>query len=142
MKATILQSTLLLSLASVAFSSPLSYDNGYGHTTKVSSDQSCGGANGYTCAGSQWGNCCSTRGHCGNTADYCKAGCQSKYGKCGDSEIVKPKPSYEQTPGYGKPSGPPVSKNGHCGKMNGHTCIGSVFGQCCSQRGNWLRKVR
>ncbi|RDW70073.1 hypothetical protein BP5796_08470 [Coleophoma crateriformis] len=46
----------------------------------VSFDGSCGPH--ITCVGSQWGNCCSGAGYCGNTTDYCGTGCQSAYGNC------------------------------------------------------------
>ena len=75
----------------------------------------CG--NGVTCAGSPYGDCCSTRGWCGSGSSYCSAStCQPSFGKC-------------QT--YSKI--PIVSQNGACG--NGVTCLGSVFGNCCSKNG-------
>ncbi|TIA30331.1 glycoside hydrolase [Aureobasidium pullulans] len=50
----------------------------------VSKDGTCGGYNGYTCAGSAFGSCCSKYGYCGSSADYCStANCDSKFGKCG-----------------------------------------------------------
>jgi hypothetical protein len=39
-------------------------------TKKVSPDASCGGAGGYTCLGSSFGNCCSANGWCGTTTAY------------------------------------------------------------------------
>ncbi|KAG9943618.1 glycoside hydrolase, partial [Aureobasidium melanogenum] len=50
----------------------------------VSKDGTCGGYNGYTCAGSAFGSCCSQYGYCGSTTDYCStANCAPKFGKCG-----------------------------------------------------------
>jgi chitinase len=50
----------------------------------VSKDGTCGGYNGYTCAGSAFGSCCSQYGYCGSSADYCStANCEPKFGKCG-----------------------------------------------------------
>ncbi|KAF2837280.1 carbohydrate-binding module family 18 protein, partial [Patellaria atrata CBS 101060] len=51
--------------------------------TVVTPDATCGSANGYTCPGSQWGNCCGRYGWCGSTDVYCGAGCQPAYGFCG-----------------------------------------------------------
>ncbi|KAH8194847.1 hypothetical protein TruAng_010980 [Truncatella angustata] len=44
----------------------------------VSEDGDCG--NGITCVGSEFGNCCSQYGYCGNTTDYCDQGCQPAWG--------------------------------------------------------------
>jgi chitinase len=50
----------------------------------VSRDGTCGGYNGYTCAGSMFGSCCSKYGYCGSSADYCNAAnCDATFGKCG-----------------------------------------------------------
>jgi chitinase len=50
----------------------------------ISKDGTCGGYNGYTCAGSTFGSCCSQYGYCGSSADYCStANCAPKFGKCG-----------------------------------------------------------
>ncbi|KAI4743487.1 glycoside hydrolase [Aureobasidium sp. EXF-12298] len=50
----------------------------------ISKDGTCGGYNGYTCAGSAFGSCCSQYGYCGSSADYCStANCAPKFGKCG-----------------------------------------------------------
>jgi hypothetical protein len=52
-------------------------------TTKVSTDASCGSSNGgATCAGSGFGDCCSTNGWCGSTSAYCGTGCQTGFGNC------------------------------------------------------------
>ncbi|KAL0938384.1 agglutinin Isolectin 1 [Colletotrichum truncatum] len=43
---------------------------------KASPDGSCGGTNGYKCP---TGQCCSRRGWCGTTSDFCGFGCQSAF---------------------------------------------------------------
>ncbi|KAI7220945.1 hypothetical protein KC333_g2055 [Hortaea werneckii] len=74
---------------------------------------------GYTCTGSEFGACCSSSGFCGDTTDYCLAGCQPGYGECTPQE------------GY------PISSDGWCGPEYGNqTCEGSVFGMCCSIYGS------
>ncbi|KAK1764471.1 hypothetical protein QBC33DRAFT_595257 [Phialemonium atrogriseum] len=67
-------------------------------TPKVSEDGSCG--NGVTCAGSEFGTCCSEHGYCGDGDNYCLAGCQQAFGKC-------------DNPGGGAPGGttaPPATQ--------------------------------
>ncbi|RBQ71978.1 hypothetical protein FVER14953_01584 [Fusarium verticillioides] len=49
---------------------------------KISPDGTCGGDKGYTCEGSQFGNCCSQYGYCGKATDNCGKGCQKQYGVC------------------------------------------------------------
>ncbi|KAF3003978.1 hypothetical protein E8E14_006528 [Neopestalotiopsis sp. 37M] len=83
----------------------------------VSPDGSCGGTTGYTCLGSEFGDCCSTYGYCGSTASYCSTYCDSAFGTCD--------------------TGTKVSGDGSCGGDNGYTCIGSEFGDCCSIYGYW-----
>ncbi|KAK4675335.1 hypothetical protein QC764_0076980 [Podospora pseudoanserina] len=84
--------------------------------SNVSTDGSCGPANGKTCTGSGFGDCCSAGGWCGGASDHCGAGCQSGFGTC--------------TGGSGS-----ISTDGECGTRNGKTCTGSGFGNCCSQNG-------
>ncbi|KAH8200951.1 hypothetical protein TruAng_004889 [Truncatella angustata] len=48
----------------------------------ISPDGTCGEENGYTCAGSEFGDCCSIYGYCGSTADYCSTNCDSSFGTC------------------------------------------------------------
>ncbi|KAJ2980481.1 hypothetical protein NUW58_g6933 [Xylaria curta] len=48
------------------------------NTLQVSIEGNCG--NGYTCDGSEFGNCCSQYGFCGSNDDYCLAGCQPAFG--------------------------------------------------------------
>ncbi|KAK3630809.1 hypothetical protein LTR56_017226 [Elasticomyces elasticus] len=78
-----------------------------------------GSVEGYTCAGSAFGMCCSASGFCGNSTDYCVAGCQSPYGSC--------------TP----TSGSIITISGYCGNTyGGQTCLGGIFGNCCSIYGS------
>ncbi|KAI6848354.1 hypothetical protein KC332_g7430 [Hortaea werneckii] len=74
---------------------------------------------GYTCTGSEFGACCSSSGFCGDSTDYCLAGCQPGYGDCTPQE------------------GNPISSDGWCGPEYGNqTCEGSIFGMCCSIYGS------
>ncbi|KAF2143645.1 carbohydrate-binding module family 18 protein [Aplosporella prunicola CBS 121167] len=79
----------------------------------ASPDNTCGGTTGYTCVGSQAGNCCSSSGWCGKTDAYCNtsAGCQTSFGKCVSTTI---------------------SPDGTCGGANGYRCH---EGECCSSDG-------
>ncbi|SPO07003.1 uncharacterized protein DNG_09697 [Cephalotrichum gorgonifer] len=83
-----------------------------------SKDGNCGIVHGSdtptTCLGSDFGDCCSRLGFCGNTTSYCGGGCQPDYGTCGDSSI---------------------STDGSCGGSKGLTCLGSEEGDCCSEKG-------
>ncbi|KAI0205297.1 glycosyl hydrolase family 61-domain-containing protein [Astrocystis sublimbata] len=49
----------------------------------VSSDGSCGSSSGFICSGSVYGDCCSGKGYCGSSLDYCGTGCQPQFGTCG-----------------------------------------------------------
>jgi len=51
-------------------------------STPVSTDGTCAGTGGRTCAGSPFGNCCSQYGWCGSTADHCGASCNKSFGNC------------------------------------------------------------
>ncbi|KAK0128782.1 hypothetical protein ONS95_000732 [Cadophora gregata] len=53
-------------------------------SAKISTDGTCSGTNGYTCAGSSFGGCCSEYGWCGNTDDHClkSKNCNAAFGKC------------------------------------------------------------
>lgn len=84
-------------------------------TSSVSTDGTCAGTAGMTCAGSAFGDCCSSSGYCGSSSAYCGAGCQTAFGTC--------------TAGSGD-----ISQDGICG-TNGKTCKGSLFGDCCSSSG-------
>jgi hypothetical protein len=68
-----------------------------------------------TCQGSSYGDCCSQYGYCGSSAAYCVTGCQSGYGTC--SPVT--------------PIAATVSTDGRCGTVDGLTCLGSAFGDCC-----------
>ncbi|RAR11499.1 carbohydrate esterase family 4 protein [Stemphylium lycopersici] len=48
----------------------------------MSTDGSCGGANGYSCIGYFEGECCSQYGWCGASTDHCGTGCNPLLGKC------------------------------------------------------------
>lgn len=89
-------------------------------TLSVSSDGSCGESSSQTCLGSTYGSCCSLKGFCGSTNDFCNptAGCQSSYGSCSTNT------SY-------------ISYDGRCGSTdpNSQVCVGSTYGSCCSQKG-------
>ena len=87
-------------------------------TLPVSKDATCGGANGFTCQDSTFGNCCSKNGYCGSSAAYCGTGCQAGFGTC------------SAPPTTGK-----VSPDATCGGAKGYTCKGSAFGDCCSANG-------
>ncbi|KAL8711846.1 MAG: hypothetical protein Q9220_003790 [cf. Caloplaca sp. 1 TL-2023] len=63
----------------------------------ISPDATCGGAKGYTCLGSSFGNCCSTNGWCGSTAAYCVTGCQSAFGSCGTGTTTSSTTSISKT---------------------------------------------
>jgi len=101
--------------------------------TKVTTDATCGGANGFTCQGSTFGNCCSSAGWCGSTSAYCGTGCQSAFGTCGTSS--SPTTSKPATPTSTPTGTPKVSTDGTCAGTSGQTCKGSTFGNCCSQYG-------
>ncbi|KAH4184170.1 hypothetical protein HBI81_235390 [Parastagonospora nodorum] len=60
-------------------------------------------------------------GYCGSSKDYCGDGCQTGWGSC----TTGPAPVIQSN----------VSKNGDCGTRGGATCLGSTFGDCCSQYG-------
>ncbi|KAH8122261.1 carbohydrate-binding module family 18 protein [Trichoderma asperelloides] len=89
-----------------------------GSSTGVTTDGTCGPANGgTTCDNPSFGPCCSTSGYCGSTSAYCGPGnCYS--GKC--------------DPDNGGPS-----TDGSCGPnfAGNKTCTGTQFGTCCSVSG-------
>ncbi|KAL6246524.1 hypothetical protein RBB50_006761 [Rhinocladiella similis] len=89
--------------------------------TAVSTTGSCGvqsDGDVLTCQDSTFGNCCSTHGFCGSNATYCGGGCQTDYGSC-------------------TPSSDLISVDGRCGSSDpsDQICLGSEFGNCCSQNG-------
>lgn len=117
---------------------------------KVSVDGTCGGQKGYSCLGSQFGNCCSQYGWCGTTRDHCGTGCNTVFGTCpgqpvSSSTTLRPSTtsSTSTRPSSAAPSSTQrVSTNARCGHAYdalpaGMTCVGSKFGACCSQYGYW-----
>lgn len=97
----------------------LTYAQTSNATLSVSLDGSCGAAVNQTCLKSTYGDCCSGRGYCGGTSDYCSPtnGCQDGYGSCTTSAVI--------------------SVDGRCGTQDSlhQVCIGSEFGSCCSVNG-------
>lgn len=59
-------------------------------TSYISSDGKCGSTdpNSQICVGSTYGSCCSQKGWCGDSTDYCGTGCQSDFGTCGGANIT------------------------------------------------------
>ncbi|KAL4924009.1 uncharacterized protein BDV17DRAFT_295820 [Aspergillus undulatus] len=108
---------------------------------KVSPNGLCGPANeGYTCKGSTFGECCSTYGYCGSTDEYCgDSVCDPTFGECpshSSSDSATSTASTTMEPTSTAISN--ISPNGLCGASNsGYTCLGSQFGDCCSQYGYW-----
>jgi hypothetical protein len=98
--------------AAAASSSP-----GGSSTTSISTDGSCGGSTGSICLGSTFGDCCSEKGYCGGNSSYCAIGCQSDFGHCGSTNQTAQ-----------------ISTDGSCGGSSGSTCLGSIFGDCCSAK--------
>ena len=116
-----------------------------------SPDGKCGPNNdGLTCDPNSTvynGTCCSQYGWCGDTVDYCGAGCISGCSSAAStpsSTSLSPKPtataSATEEPVLGKPSTAPstgpVTNNGTCGAGNGNTVCGDwPNGACCSLYG-------
>ncbi|KAK2057351.1 polysaccharide deacetylase [Colletotrichum caudatum] len=103
----------------------------------VSTDGSCGAANGQVCLGSAFGNCCSQYGYCGSTTGHCGTGCQAAYGNCTTTTAASSVAVLAASVASNTAS--PVvltSLDGSCGTNAGNTsCAGSGFGDCCSQYG-------
>jgi len=59
----------------------------------ISTDGACGGS--VTCAGSQFGRCCSVHGYCGSLVDYCGEGCQLGLGECDDGSSPPEAPALD-----------------------------------------------
>lgn len=85
----------------------------------ISEDGNCGGTTSQTCLNSVFGDCCSSKGFCGGDSAYCGAGCQSAFGSCTSANSET------------------ISINGDCGATdpNRQICLGSEFGDCCSEKG-------
>lgn len=101
----------VLLFSSLSFASPA-------HIVKratISPDGTCGGAKGYTCQGSNYGNSCGKYNLCGRDTGYSEIsnGCQPAYGFC-------------YAPGS-------VSPDGTCGGTNMFICIGSNYGNSCGR---------
>lgn len=60
----------------------------------------CGADAGVSCQGSAFGECCSRYGNCGNSAEFCGAGCQSAYGLCSRPSLFNQanKPELDRNP--------------------------------------------
>lgn len=88
---------------------PTSVDGNCGSTSKTNA----------TCLTSVFGNCCSEKGFCGASIDYCGDGCQPAHGSCNSAST--------QT----------ISTTGSCGATatSNLTCLGSTYGNCCSSLG-------
>lgn len=124
MRANFISLALGLAFSGMSFALPAEDAAFYNFLSKrvvVSPDDTCGtlfnGANNnFTCSEtSNAGGCCSQYGYCGNTTDYCGAGCQTAFGICTALET------------------PPVVDDFTCGATNaGKLC---TSGLCCSQNG-------
>ncbi|KAH8896611.1 DUF1929-domain-containing protein [Thozetella sp. PMI_491] len=110
----------------------------------VTTDGTCGAANGGTICGN-WaqGSCCSSYGWCGNTDVHCGDGCQSGPCLIFSSAAASSAPS-SSAGGASTPassvsaaqSSAPVTKDGTCGAANGGTVCGNwAQGSCCSSYG-------
>ncbi len=53
---------------------------------RITDDGRCG--HGQTCAGSEWGQCCSEYGYCGSNDKYCGAGCKAAFGICSEDALA------------------------------------------------------
>lgn len=111
--------------------SPISSSASPTSTIKNSPDGSCGGANGYVCPKSGLGNCCSSYGWCGSSNAHCGPGCQTEFGTCAVRSTLSTLTGSAPLP----TSTLKISLNGDCGGTTGQTCLGSDFGDCCSQYG-------
>ncbi|KAF6841710.1 hypothetical protein CPLU01_00382 [Colletotrichum plurivorum] len=100
---------------------PVRPNNGLPWLTGTTRNESCGGAEGYTCDVA-FGNCCSKDGVCGALVEHCGTGCSAK-----------PTSTRSSTSSF--PSATKVSTDGSCGGSDRITCKGSTFGNCCSSAG-------
>ena len=110
--------------------------------TAVSTNGACGPSNGFSCAGSAFGDCCSEYGFCGATTLYCDAGCNPLFGKCSSAGSNSTTPISNTTPTASLTTSSSIptptlikSPNGSCGGNTSYTCIGYHMGECCSQYG-------
>jgi hypothetical protein len=107
----------------------------------------------------------SSYGWCDSTSTHCGKGCQSSFGTCSDTSSAKPSSSSTRptsvsssaistlstlapsttltsTPVAAPSSKSKISTNGRCGSAydaspGGMTCLGSKYGNCCSQYSYW-----
>ncbi|KAI9326095.1 hypothetical protein DFJ73DRAFT_767094 [Zopfochytrium polystomum] len=91
----------------------------------LTNDGSCGG-NGLSCPP---GYCCSVYGYCGQTNDFCGAGCQSNFGQCGNGTTSAGAGTTSPSSSLGATT---YTKDGSCGGSNNWSCYP---GYCCSQYG-------
>ncbi|KAI2609768.1 carbohydrate-binding module family 18 [Hypoxylon fragiforme] len=152
MRSCILVSQVLASQLTVSFALSLPL---WLRPRVVSPDLTCGnvgaGTAGYTCPDSL---CCSQYGYCGNTTNYCSAGCQSSFGSCGGSGGDGDGGSGDDgdggyspdltcgTTGAGEhgyicPTGMCCSQYGYCGNSTDYCSTGcqSAFGSCGTSSG-------
>lgn len=61
-------------------------------TLKPSVNGRCGGISGFTCKGSNFGQCCSIYGWCGSGESFCGDACESLSGTCNDPFEPRPRP--------------------------------------------------
>ena len=64
-------------------------------TLSPSTNGRCGGNSGFTCEGSNFGQCCSIYGWCGRNEAYCGQACDPLAGQCKDPFEPDPKPHSE-----------------------------------------------
>ena len=83
---------------------------GVAYASSASPDGSCAGQKGYTCAGSQFGGCCSKYGWCGTTDAYCGTGCQPTFGKCGSTVTTTTATSTKPTSTTTRPTTTPTGQ--------------------------------
>ncbi|KAL8996219.1 MAG: hypothetical protein Q9169_004241 [Polycauliona sp. 2 TL-2023] len=107
----------LVGLAAVTLAVPLDQLE---RRATITPDATCGGAKGYTCLGSSFGNCCSVNGWCGSTAAYCSTGCQPAFGNCGTNT----------SPTTTSKTNPPTS-----------TPTAGTLGQCLTQKNVPIRLI-
>lgn len=126
----IIASLALASLTSGVLANPGSGRQGHAVAVApgaVTSDGSCGKANGFTCAGSSFGDCCSVSGHCGSSISFCGEGCQRNYGSCGSKAIksfadgapLERLKNFFKSMGISRHHGPPGARNGTHHMPNG-----------------------
>lgn len=110
----------IISILLLATSYRLCYAQSTNSSLSISTDGSCGASSSQTCLNSIFGSCCSQKGFCGGTNEFCNptAGCQSSYGSCSTNTSF-------------------VSYDGKCGSTdpNKQVCVGSTYGSCCSEKG-------